>query len=250
MIDLQGSKEHCRSFFWLELTLLLTPMAIILNLETATTNCSVSIARNGNVIAIKEHDTPNYSHSEQLHLFIQEVVQQASLTLNDIDAIAVSKGPGSYTGLRIGVSSAKGLCYALDVPLISVATLKSLAYRKRGNPYDFIIPLLDARRMEVYAAVFDSEMKEIRETKAEIIDMNSFTEYAKKGKVILVGSGAQKCREILQHQNVDYDIKAVPSANEMANLSYAKFQKHEFEDLAYFEPFYLKDFIVLKKKAK
>ena len=225
-------------------------MAIILNLETATTNCSVSIARNGNVIALQEHDTPSYSHSEQLHVFIQEVMQKASLTLSDIDAIAVSKGPGSYTGLRIGVSSAKGLCYALDVPLISVATLRSLAHREKGDTYDFVIPLLDARRMEVYAAVFDSELNEIKETEAVIIDSNSFSEYAQLGKVLLVGSGAQKCQEILRNSNFNYDIKAVPSANEMGDLSYKKFLNQDFEDLAYFEPFYLKDFIMQTKKTK
>ena len=224
-------------------------MAIILNLETATTNCSVSIAKNGNVIALKELDTPNYSHSEQLHVFIQEVVQKASLTLSDINAIAVSKGPGSYTGLRIGVSSAKGLCFALDVPLISVATLKSLAHQEKEDTYDFIIPLLDARRMEVYATVFDSELNEIRETQAEIIDENSFSEFAEKGKVLLVGSGAQKCQGLLEHSNIDFDIKAVPSANEMARLSFEKFKKQDFEDLAYCEPFYLKDFILQKKKV-
>lgn len=224
-------------------------MAIILNLETATTNCSVSIARDGNVIAIKEHDTPNYSHSEQLHVFIQEVLEEASLTLSDIDAVAVSKGPGSYTGLRIGVSSAKGLCYALDVPLISIATLTSLANQEIGTAYDFIIPLLDARRMEVYAAVFDSDLNEIKDTKAEIIDDNSFAEFAQKGKVLLIGSGAQKCKEVLHYPNIDFDTEAVPSASELANLSFQKYQKQDFEDLAYFEPFYLKDFFLQKKKA-
>lgn len=223
-------------------------MAIILNLETATTNCSVSIAKNGKVIAIKEHDTPNYSHSEQLHVFIQEVVQNASLTLNDIDAVAVSKGPGSYTGLRIGVSSAKGLCFALEVPLISIATLTSLAHQKNANTCEYIIPLLDARRMEVYSAVFNTNQEEIRETKAEIIDANSFSDFAELGTVLLLGSGAKKCQDILVHPNFNFDIEAIPSANEMSNLSYNKFLKQDFEDLAYFEPFYLKDFIMQKKK--
>ncbi len=223
-------------------------MAIILNLETATTNCSVSIAKDGKVLALKEQDTPNYSHSEQLHVFIQEVVEKASLTLNDIEAVAVSKGPGSYTGLRIGVASAKGLCYALDIPLISVATLTSLAHQKRTAVYDFIIPLLDARRMEVYATVFNSEFEEVRETKAEIIDEESFSEFVKKGKVLLIGSGAQKCQELLTDSNFNFNSKAVPSANEMANLSYKKFTRQSFEDLAYFEPFYLKDFILQVKK--
>ncbi len=225
-------------------------MAIILNLETATTNCSVSIAKDGYLMAIKEHDTPNYSHAEQLHAFIQEVVQKTSLTLNDIDAIAVSKGPGSYTGLRIGVSSAKGLCFALGLPLISVPTLESLAHQKRNGSYDFIIPVLDARRMEVYSAVFDSALNEIRETKAEIIDVHSFSEFAQQGKVILVGSGAQKCQELLAHPNFNFDVQSVPSSNQMAHLSHEKFRKQDFEDLAYFEPFYLKDFILQTRNAK
>ncbi len=225
-------------------------MAIILNLETATTNCSVSIAKDGHLMAIKEHDTPNYSHAEQLHVFIQEVVQNASLTLNDIDAIAVSKGPGSYTGLRIGVSSAKGLCFALGLPLISVPTLESLAHQKGEDSYDFIIPVLDARRMEVYSAVFDSALIEIRETKAEIIDVHSFSEFAQQGKVILVGSGAQKCQELLEHPNFNFDVQSVPSSNQMAHLSHIKFQNQAFEDLAYFEPFYLKDFILQTRNAK
>ena len=224
-------------------------MAIILNLETATTNCSVSIASNGNLLAIKEHDTPNYSHSEQLHLFIQEVVQEASLSISDIDAVAVSKGPGSYTGLRIGVSSAKGLCFALDLPLISVATLTSLAQQVGGDNYDFIIPLLDARRMEVYSSIFDAGLNEVRKTKAEIIDNDSFSEFTQKGNVLLIGSGAEKCRELLQNPNFEFDTAAVPSAKEMGHLSYEKFQKENFEDLAYFEPFYLKDFILQKKKS-
>lgn len=223
-------------------------MAIILNLETATTNCSVSIANDGELLAIKEHDTPNYSHSEQLHAFIQEVIENASLTLKDIDAIAVSKGPGSYTGLRIGVSSAKGLCYSLDIPLISIATLTSLAHQKKAGTYDFTIPLLDARRMEVYSAVFDSELREIRDTKAEIIDVSSFDEFVQQGKVLLIGSGAEKCQELLVHENIDFKIAAVPSANEMAKLSFEKFQKQNFEDVAYFEPFYLKDFFLMKKQ--
>ena len=132
-------------------------MALILNLETATTNCSVSLARDGQLIALKEHNSPNYSHSEQLHVFIDEVVKQASLRLSDLDAIAISKGPGSYTGLRIGVSAAKGLCYALEIPLISIATLESMASQADPQAVDFIIPLLDARRMEVYSAVFDKD---------------------------------------------------------------------------------------------
>ena len=172
-------------------------MALILNLETATTNCSVSLARDGQLIALKEHNSPNYSHSEQLHVFIDEVVKQASLRLSDLDAIAISKGPGSYTGLRIGVSAAKGLCYALEIPLISIATLESMASQADPQAVDFIIPLLDARRMEVYSAVFDKDLKQVRDTRAEIVSESSFEVFWQKGKVLLLGSGAEKCKEVL-----------------------------------------------------
>ena len=223
-------------------------MAIILNLETATSNCSVSLAENGNTIAIKEHDTPNYSHSEQLHLFIQEVLKESSLSLADVNAIAVSKGPGSYTGLRIGVSAAKGLCFSLDIPLISIPTLNSMAYQARGAKVDFVIPVLDARRMEVYSKVFDADLNEVRETKAQIIDENSFASYLKKGKVLLMGSGAEKCKEVLSNPAIEFDIKSVPSAKEMSQLSHLKYKNGDFEDVAYFEPYYLKDFILQQKK--
>lgn len=224
-------------------------MAIILNLETATTNCSVSIAKDGNLLAIKEHDTPNYSHSEQLHVFIQEVLKDTKIDIVDLDAIAVSKGPGSYTGLRIGVSAAKGLCFSLDVPLISIATLESMAHQMAPDIANFIIPVLDARRMEVYSAIFDTEHLQIRETKAEIVDENSFREFTQKGKVILVGSGAEKCQDLLASKGVQFDTTIVPSAKQMASLSHKKFEAGDFEDVAYFEPYYLKDFI-LQKKAK
>ena len=220
-------------------------MPVILNLETATTNCSVSLAEDGELLALKEHDTPNYSHSEQLHVFIQEVLKMAGIKLTDVSAVAVSKGPGSYTGLRIGVSAAKGLCFSLDVPLISISTLKSMA--QQANAPDVLIPLLDARRMEVYSAVFDNEFHQIRETKAEIIDTDSFSEYAKSGRTLLLGNGAEKCKPVLDHPNFTFDTMVVPSAREMAVLSHEKYRAGEFEDVAYFEPYYLKDFILQKK---
>ncbi len=223
-------------------------MALILNLETATTNCSVSVAKDGNVLVLKEHNTPNYSHSEQLHVFIQEALAEISLVLNDLDAIAISKGPGSYTGLRIGVSAAKGLCFALDVPLIALPTLKSMAQQAKGLETDYIIPLLDARRMEVYSAVFDNNLTDIRETRAEIIEAGSFQEYIEKGKVLLLGSGAEKCKELLTGKNVSFDSSMVPSAKKMGPLSFEKYREKDFEDVAYFEPFYLKDFILQGKK--
>ena len=223
-------------------------MAVILNIETATTNCSVSLAENGKLLVIKEHDTPSYSHSEQLHVFIEEVIALANIELSDIDAVAVSKGPGSYTGLRIGVSTAKGLCFSLDVPLISIPTLESMVYQGMSDEVKFIVPVLDARRMEVYSAVYNRAGKEIRETRAEIIDEHSFQEYADKGKVLLLGSGAAKCEGVLRHSNFSFDLTVVPSTKEMCDLSYKKFSAGEFEDVAYFEPYYLKDFIGNKIK--
>ncbi|MCK0192195.1 tRNA (adenosine(37)-N6)-threonylcarbamoyltransferase complex dimerization subunit type 1 TsaB [Arenibacter sp. F20364] len=223
-------------------------MTMILNLETATTNCSVSIAKNGEVIALREDNSPNYSHSEQLHIFIEEVMKGTSLSFKDISAIAVSKGPGSYTGLRIGVSAAKGLCFSLNLPLISVPTLESLARQGYGKNYDFIIPLLDARRMEVYATVFDVAGNNIRDTRAEIIQKESFLEYAEKGRVLLIGDGAEKCRELLEHPNFTFE-SALPTAVEMGEVSHKKFKASNFENVAYFEPFYLKDFVLQGKKS-
>ena len=235
-------------FIFIVLGISLWAMALILNLETATTNCSVSIAKDGKVVALKEHDTPNYSHSEQLHVFIREVLQEASIALVDLDAIAVSKGPGSYTGLRIGVSAAKGLCFTLDIPLIAVSTLRSMAEQAKDSEVDFIVPVLDARRMEVYSQVFDKTLLEVRETKAEIVSADSFQKFLDQGKVMLLGSGAEKCVDVLGHNNAIYKTEIVPSAKEMGSLSYLKYKEKEFQDVAYFEPYYLKDFILQGKK--
>ncbi len=236
-------------FIFKALGISLQAMALILNLETATTNCSVSIAKDGKIMAIKEHNTPNYSHSEQLHVFIQDVLKAAAIKKKDLDAIAISKGPGSYTGLRIGVSAAKGLCYALDIPLISVPTLRSMAEQAAKTDVEYIIPLLDARRMEVYSTVFDNSFSEIRPTKAEIIEVTSFQEYLNKGKVLLMGSGAEKCMGIIDHENVMFNTTTVPSSREMGSLSFGKYKDNDFEDVAYFEPYYLKDFVLQRKKS-
>lgn len=218
-------------------------MALILNIETATTNCSVSMAKDGKLVAIRELDTPNYSHSEQLHIFIKEMLDGADLPFADLDAIAVSKGPGSYTGLRIGVSAAKGLCFSLDIPLISVPTLESMVHQVKSAEWNFIVPVLDARRMEVYSAVYNDTRREVRETRAEIIDSASFQEFSGEGKVLLIGSGAAKCKELLSKGSFSFDDDIVPSAREMCGLSHEKFIVGDFEDVAYFEPYYLKDFI-------
>lgn len=223
-------------------------MAIILNIETATKNCSVSIADGTNILALKELNEGAFSHSEKLHSFIIDVLAAAGLEMKDLDAVAVSKGPGSYTGLRIGVSTAKGLCYAMDIPLISVPTLKCLALQVPSGTIDHIVPLLDARRMEVYSAVFDSRHHEIRETEAEIIGRESFAGLLEKGKVCFLGDGAEKCEKLLMHVNAEFLKGRYPSAKEMALLSDEKYSKTDFEDLAYFEPFYLKDFVAGKPK--
>ncbi|MFT5735896.1 MAG: tRNA threonylcarbamoyladenosine biosynthesis protein TsaB [Maribacter sp.] len=222
-------------------------MGLILNLETATTNCSVSLAKDGELLSIRENNTPNYSHAEQLHIFILECIAEAKIALTDLDAVAVSKGPGSYTGLRIGVSAAKGLCFSLDVPLISIATLTSMASQVKGD-YDCIIPVLDARRMEVYSAVFDIDLNQIKDTEAEIIDEHSFGAYTENKTVHILGSGAQKIKDLLHRENVSFSTDCVPSSKEMAVLSHQKYLKSDFEDVAYFEPYYLKDFMLQTKK--
>ena len=217
-------------------------MTYILNIETATKNCSVSISKEGKTIALKELNDGNYSHAEKLHELIGQVVLEANIALSDLKAVAVSKGPGSYTGLRIGVSAAKGLGFALDIPLISVNTLQSLALSVTIDK-GYKIPLLDARRMEVYSQVFNEKNEMIRAVYAEIIDADSFSEFLNAEKVYFFGDGAEKCKEIITHKNAVFIDEKFPSANEMSVISYQKYLKNEFEDVAYFEPFYLKEFL-------
>lgn len=224
-------------------------MAILLHLETATTNCSVGISSGDSLLSLKENNAVDYSHSEQLHLFIKEALAGASLSFSDLDAVAVSKGPGSYTGLRIGVSAAKGLCFSLDLPLIAVPTLEALARQVEPKAREVVVPVLDARRMEVYSAVFDSQYRELRETRAEIIDPDSFGEYRSMERIHFLGNGAKKIQETLRGGNFSFDASAVPSAAQMVPLAHRKFQASDFEDLAYFEPYYLKDFLIQPKKG-
>lgn len=218
-------------------------MALILCLETATTNCSVALAKEDGIVAFREENNLKFSHSEKLHLFIEEVLQEAGIDKSELNAIAISKGPGSYTGLRIGVSAAKGLCFALDIPLLAVATLKLLAQQVEEKNV-FIVPMLDARRMEVYSAVFDSENTQVRETKAEILDENSFAEYLEEKRTIFLGDGAKKFKALCQNSNAVFLEDRFPSAMDMAALANEKFQKKEIENLAYFEPYYLKEFML------
>ncbi|SNR67407.1 tRNA (adenosine(37)-N6)-threonylcarbamoyltransferase complex dimerization subunit type 1 TsaB [Lutibacter flavus] len=221
-------------------------MAYILNIETATKNCSVSLAHNGETVSLKEINDGGYSHAEKLHEFIKDVIKESKIKITDLDAIAVSKGPGSYTGLRIGVSAAKGLCFALNIPLISINTLKSLA-NSVSISNGITIPLLDARRMEVYSEVFKNN-NSMRNILAEIIDETSFSEYLNEYKVYFLGDGAEKCKEIITHKNANFIDNKFPSAKEMSLLSYEKYKINDIEDVAYFEPFYLKDFLVTKPK--
>ena len=225
-------------------------MAYILNIETATTNCSVSLSKEGETLVLKEDYNDNYSHAERLHIYIDAVLKEAKVPLNKLDAISVSKGPGSYTGLRIGVSAAKGLCYALDKPLIAIATLEALAHQVSIEEDGVIVSMLDARRMEVYSAVFNSDFQQIRDTQAQILDENSFAEYLEKGKVYFIGNGVEKTKGLIAHHNAVFIEDKLPSANEMSRLAYNKHKKNDIEDVAYFEPYYLKDFIALKPKSK
>lgn len=223
-------------------------MSIILSIETSTTNCSVSLSKQGETLVLKEDNNVNYSHAESLHVFIDDVLKSADIKKSELDAIAVSKGPGSYTGLRIGVSAAKGLSYALDIPLISVSTLRALANQINVGE-GVIVSMLDARRLEVYSAIYDNSYQMLRSIEAQILDEHSFSDYLNKGKVYFIGNGVEKTKTLIDHSNANFVENKLPSANEMSVLAYEKYEKGDTEDVAYFEPFYLKDFIALKPKS-
>lgn len=226
-------------------------MALILNLETATACCSVALSENDKIISFKEETSPNI-HAGSLTLFIEEVMNAAGKQLADVDAIAVSMGPGSYTGLRIGISTAKGLCYSLDKPLIAVNTLKAMAkgfqLNKTVVDTDLLCPMIDARRMEVFTAIFDQQLAEVIPTTAAIIDSNSFEDVLTKHKVTFFGNGAEKCKSAITSENAVFDNDSYNSARYIAPLAYEKFIRQEFENVAYFEPFYLKDFVSTQPK--
>jgi tRNA threonylcarbamoyladenosine biosynthesis protein TsaB len=221
-------------------------VSYILNIETATKNCSVALAKDGITISYNEIAEEGYSHAERLHVFIEAVLKEAGITYKDLAAIAVSQGPGSYTGLRIGVSAAKGLCFALDIPLIAVDTLQTLASQATISE-GLIVPMIDARRMEVYSAIFNSNFESQREVQAEIISENSFDEC--EGSVYFVGDCSEKCKSVMTKENFIFleDIK-YPSAKEMSFLSFEKHKKNDTVDVAYFEPYYLKDFMITTSK--
>jgi tRNA threonylcarbamoyladenosine biosynthesis protein TsaB len=218
-------------------------MNYILHIDTTTKKCSVALAQDGVLMIQKELLSEEFSHSEQLHPFIEEVLKESGLKSSSLSAIAISKGPGSYTGLRIGVAAAKGLCFALDLPLIALNTLEIMVQPYEVSPYSFIIPMLDARRMEVYTAIFDETKKWIQETMAEVLTENTFTSIVNEQSCLIIGDGAIKFKTLHPKINASYTNEIhYPVAKDMITLAWKKFNAKEFEDLAYFEPFYLKDF--------
>ncbi|MDN3580694.1 tRNA (adenosine(37)-N6)-threonylcarbamoyltransferase complex dimerization subunit type 1 TsaB [Mucilaginibacter flavus] len=224
-------------------------MGLILQIETATTSCSVALAADGKVLAFKQINERN-KHAEVVTLFSEELITGNGFTYQDLDAVAVSCGPGSYTGLRIGVSTAKGLCFALDKPLIAIETLEAMAYGVINDSAitleeDVLLcPMIDARRMEVYCAVFNTNGEKLRATAADIIDENSFTELLKDNKILFFGDGADKCEAVLgANPNASFLLNFENSATYLTQKAAEKFTQKNFEDVAYFEPYYLKDFI-------
>lgn len=219
----------------------------ILHLETSSKNCSVAISEGNTLLCLCEETSEGYKQSESLHTFIQWALEGAEISLKEIDAISLGIGPGSYTGLRIGAASAKGLCFGLGVPLIGVNSLHSMVKPFVNKGYDAIIPMIDARRMEVYTAIFDGKTGEIQsEIQPKILDEHSFSDLEGR-KVLFVGDGAKKASEIMKI-NAEYNATIYPSAKYMIEEGVRKFEKSEFEDVAYFEPFYLKEFQGVKMK--
>ena len=223
-------------------------MATILNIETSTKNCSVSIAKDGVQLCLVEENEESFAHGEKLNQFIEWCLDGAEIKWNDLDAVCVSKGPGSYTGLRIGVSSAKGFAFGLNLPLLAINSLQVLAEMQINKGFDLIIPMIDARRMEVYTAQFDTNGNQLTDTEAKVIDETSFEELKGK-KIVFVGDGAEKCQEVLAHLDATF-VQIFPSAKYMCEQAEKRFEEKQFEDVAYFEPYYLKDFVAGKKKTE
>ena len=225
-------------------------MSLILNIETSTKTCSISIGENGSLFGFKEIKSEKFVHGEKLHQMIKDLVNEKKISLSDISAIAVASGPGSFTGLRIGVASAKGLAYALNVPLISIITtdLMVAGYHPKKNIQNAIIfPMIDARRNEVYTAGYNIEKEIISAVNAQIINEEFLTSLEKYDQIYFVGEGASKLYGEIKQSNIVIESFHLNSASSMIKLSYNKFLKNQFEDLAYFNPFYLKDFIPHKK---
>ena len=234
--------------------------ALIIHIETATDICSVAISRGEKLLALKE-SAAERNHASLLSTYIRECMKEAGTNYDELDAVAVSKGPGSYTGLRIGVSTAKGLAYARDKKLLSCGTLENMAHAALENKelaslvekYSkklLLCPMLDARRMEVYSAFYDTDLKLRREVAADIIDESSYRSLLEEGPVVFFGNGAPKCREMLQHKNAHFVEELNPSAAAMIRPVLEREKRSEYENVAYFEPYYLKDFVATIPKKK
>lgn len=228
---------------------------MIICLETATNLCSVALCNSAGIVSLKESSELK-SHASMLTVFINEILKEKGLRTRDLDAVAVSKGPGSYTGLRIGVSVAKGIAYASSIPLIGIETTRSMFYgisdkmEKNSGNIDNILfcPMLDARRMEVYYAIYDSKGNIIKEISAEIMTDNSFSDIHESKKIIFFGDGALKCKEVIKRKNIHFEEDFRISASHMHTPVMMSLADHHFEDVAYFEPLYLKDFITSKPR--
>ena len=218
-------------------------MSYILNIETSTLKCSVSIAYKGEYVAGEQLLANEFIHGEKLHVFIRDIFEKTKIKKKDLNAVAVSKGPGSFTGLRIGVAAAKAICFAQDVPLIAINTLEIIAapfFNK--SEYNYLIPILDARRMEVYSAIFDAKKRCIQKTNAVVLSENSFFDKVENGSCLVIGNGASKFKTLKPKINADFNAEYFPSAKDMCEVSWDLYKKKSYENLEFFEPFYLKDF--------
>ncbi len=223
-------------------------MERIILIETSTALCSVALAENGEIVSYKESSAPK-AHASLTAVFISEMLAERGLTLADCDAVCVSMGPGSYTGLRVGVSTAKGLCFGSGKPLLAVGTLDTLVAQADGNGFTNIIPMVDARRMEVYTAVFSPDGQQLTETAPVIVDETSFASYLEEGPVLFIGDGAGKCADVIKHPNARF-LQCHPKASAMLSPALKAFRSGRFEDVAYFEPFYLKEFVATVSRKK
>ena len=221
----------------------------ILHLETSSKNCSVAISDGKELLCLCEELSDNYKQSESLHTFVEWALEGANITLRNLDAVSLGMGPGSYTGLRIGASAAKGFCFGLQIPLIAVNSLETMIKPFLGTDYDLIIPMVDARRLEVYTAIYDGQSgKQEQPTSSLVLDEFTLNNLSDK-KILIVGDGAAKAKDILNLPNAEFNDSVYPSAQYLTDESVRKFNAGEFEDVAYFEPLYLKDFQGVKRKG-
>ncbi|HSV75961.1 MAG TPA: tRNA (adenosine(37)-N6)-threonylcarbamoyltransferase complex dimerization subunit type 1 TsaB [Bacteroidales bacterium] len=237
-------------------------MAHLLLIETSTKVCSVGISHQGNLISLEEDHSANYGHAGKLTLMIEHTMKQAGISFEKLSGVAVSKGPGSFTGLRIGVSAAKGICFGKDLPLIALDTLQAMALHclqlkskelpesAQGEKPLLLCPMIDARRMEVYCALFDQKATPLSPIQALVVEQNTFLSFLENKRMVFFGDGAAKCSEVIAHSNAIVFGDVFPSARGMASLAYEKYSVRSFESLAYFEPYYLKDFVAGKPKVK